>query len=90
MEYYPGEGPGTPKDHLTYFVGLTEIKLNAFLEKSLVARIPSVVTSTFGGHLIGEGAYVLVAVVYAVAAAISLLKMLGYNRWMKRRENREK
>lgn len=39
--------PGTPKDLLTYFVGLTEIRLGAFLVISLVARIPSVVTSTF-------------------------------------------
>lgn len=80
--------PGTPKDLLTYFVGLTEIKLSAFLAISLVARIPSVVTSTFGGHLIGEGEYISAVVVYAVTVAISLLGMLGYNRWMKRRENR--
>lgn len=79
--------PGTPKDLLTYFVGLTEIKLSAFLAISLVARIPSVVTSTFGGHLIGEGEYVLAVVVYAVTAAISILGMLGYNKWMKRRED---
>ena len=47
--------PGTPKDLITYFVGLTDIKLAAFLIISLVARIPSVVSSTFGGHLLGEG-----------------------------------
>lgn len=81
--------PGTPKDLLTYFVGLTEIRLGAFLAISLVARIPSVVTSTFGGHLLGEGEYVLAIVIYALTAVISLLGMLGYNAWMKRRENKE-
>ena len=44
--------PGTPKDLLTYFVGLTDIKLGTFLLLSMVARIPSVLTSTFGGHLL--------------------------------------
>ena len=81
--------PGTPKDLLTYFVGLTEIRLGAFLVISLAARIPSVVTSTFGGHLLGEGEYVLAIVIYALTAVISLLGMLGYNAWMKRRENKE-
>lgn len=80
--------PGTPKDLLTYFVGLTEIKLSVFLAISLAARIPSVVTSTFGGHLIGEGEYVLAVVVYAATVAISILGMLSYNKWMKRREDR--
>ena len=78
--------PGTPKDLLTYFVGLTEIKFRTFLAISLVARIPSVVTSTFGGHLLGEGEYILAIVVYAVTAVISLLGMLGYNTWMKRKK----
>ena len=81
--------PGTPKDLLTYFVGLTEIKLGAFLAISLVARVPSVVTSTFGGHLLGEGEYAMAVVVYAATAFISFLGMLGYNAWMKRRETKE-
>lgn len=81
--------PGTPKDLLTYFVGLTEIKLSAFLAISLTARIPSVVTSTFGGHLLGEGEYVMAVAVYAVTALVSLLGMWGYNAWMKKREARE-
>ena len=80
--------PGTPKDLLTYFAGLTEIKLSTFLVITLVARLPSVVTSTFGGHLLGEGEYVLAVIVYAATAVISLLGMLGYNAWMKRSEDK--
>lgn len=81
--------PGTPKDLLTYFVGLTEIKLSTFLTISLVARFPSIVSSTFGGHLVGEGKYVGAVIVYAVTGVVSLLGLLGYNAWMKRKENRE-
>lgn len=78
--------PGTPKDLLTYFVGLTEIKLGTFLALSLIARIPSVVTSTFGGHLLGEGKYVLAIVIYAITGVVSLLGMVCYNKWLKNKE----
>lgn len=81
--------PGTPKDLLTYFVGLTEIKLGKFLAISLVARIPSVVSSTFGGHLLGEGRYTGAIVLYAATAAVSALGMLGYNAWLKKKEARK-
>ena len=78
--------PGTPKDLLTYFVGLTEIRLGTFLALSLIARIPSVITSTFGGHLLGEGEYILAIVVYAVTGILSFLGMMGYNAWIKHKE----
>ena len=72
--------PGTPKDLLTYFVGLTDIKLSTFLALSLVARIPSVVSSTFGGHLLGEKNYLGAALLYAVVGVVSICGLLIYNR----------
>lgn len=80
--------PGTPKDLLTYFVGLTEIRLTTFLLISLIARIPSVISSTFGGHLLGEGEYLSAIILYGVTAVISLIGMVSYNAWMKKRENK--
>lgn len=77
--------PGTPKDLFTYFVGLTEIRLGTFLVISLIARIPSVVSSTFGGHLLGEGKYIGAVILYGVTAVISLLGMVGYHMWMKKK-----
>ena len=41
--------PGTPKDMLTYVVGLTPMKLSTFLLLTTVARIPSVVSSAVTG-----------------------------------------
>lgn len=72
--------PGTPKDLLTYFVGLTDIKLSAFLAISLVARIPSVLSSTFGGHLLGEAQYWGAAALYGITGAVSLTGLMIYNR----------
>jgi len=78
--------PGTPKDLLTYFVGLTDIRLRTFLVLSLIARIPSVVSSTFGGHLLGEGNYWGAAVLYGAVGIVSLTGMLIYNAVIHKRQ----
>ena len=78
--------PGTPKDLLTYFVGLTDIRLKTFLLLSMVARIPSVITSTFGGHLLGEERYIGAVILYGITGVLSLLGMLGYNQYLKKKQ----
>ena len=78
--------PGTPKDLLTYFVGLTDIKLSVFLAISLVARIPSVVSSTFGGHLLGEGNYWGAILLYGITGIISLAGLAIYKTVLRRRQ----
>ena len=77
--------PGTPKDLLTYFVGLTDIKLHVFLSISLAARLPSVVSSTFGGHLLGEGNYWGAILLYGITGIISLAGLAIYNTIIRRR-----
>lgn len=77
--------PGTPKDLLTYFVGLTDIKLSTFLAISLVARLPSVLSSTVGGHLLGEGQYGGAIWLYGITGAVSLVGILIYNAIIKQR-----
>ncbi|MBR5539907.1 MAG: TVP38/TMEM64 family protein [Clostridia bacterium] len=72
--------PGTPKDLLTYFVGLTRIKLHEFLIISLIARIPSLVSSTIGGNLIQQKSYGGAVCMFVITGAISLAGMLAYNR----------
>lgn len=79
--------PGTPKDLLTYFVGLTDIRLRTFLLLSMVARIPSVLTSTFGGHLLGEARYLGAVILYGVTGLLSLLGMVGYHRYLKKKQD---
>ncbi len=72
--------PGTPKDLLTYFVGLTRIKLHEFLIISLIARIPSLVSSTIGGNLIQQESYWGAVILFIITGAVSLAGMLAYNR----------
>lgn len=72
--------PGTPKDVLTYFIGLTPMKLHVFLGLSLAARIPSVISSTLGGDALGSQNYTMAIVVFAVTAVLSLIAILIYKR----------
>ena len=80
--------PGTPKDLFTYFVGLTDIKLSTFLAISMVARIPSVVSSTFGGHLLGEGQWWGAALLYGITGIVSLIGLAIYNQFLRRKEEK--
>lgn len=82
--------PGTPKDLITYFVGLTDIKLSAFLIISLIARLPSVLSSTFGGHLLGEGEYWGAILLYGITGTISIIGILIYNSIARRKKRPNK
>lgn len=77
--------PGTPKDLLTYFVGLTDIKLSKFIFIVSLARLPSVITSTVGGSALGIQKYELAAIVFGATVVISLLGLFVYNRICKHR-----
>ncbi len=79
--------PGTPKDLITYFVGLTDIKLGSFLIISLIARLPSVLSSTVGGHLLGEGNYTGAILLYGITGAVSLAGLLIYNSIVRKRQS---
>ena len=72
--------PGTPKDLLTYFVGLTDIKTKHFLLIATVARIPSLVTSTIGGSLLGVQKYTFAIIVFGITLIVSVIGWCIYNR----------
>lgn len=73
--------PGTPKDALTYLVGMTRMKLPVFLLISLFARIPSILTSTWGGDLIMSGDYLSAVIIFAVTGLLGAAGMLLYRRF---------
>ena len=82
--------PGTPKDILTYFVGLTKITLPEFLIISLIARSPSVVSSTIGGNLIQQQNYEYAALLFLITGTVSLAGITLYNRFINRRKKSKK
>lgn len=77
--------PGTPKDLLSYFIGLTDMKLGTWLCITAVARIPSIVTSTVTGDALGLKDYQFALIAFGVTLALSLLGILVYRRLSARR-----
>lgn len=68
--------PGIPKDILIYPMPLTKVKMTRFMIVSSIARIPSILSSTFIGASIIEGNYIssiIVFVVFFVLAIIGLI-----------------
>lgn len=70
--------PGTPKDLLTYIVPLTRIKLTEFLVITLIARLPSVMSSIIGGDFFGNGKYLEGIILFLITGAVSLGGMALY------------
>ncbi|MDD7651928.1 MAG: TVP38/TMEM64 family protein [Candidatus Faecousia sp.] len=81
--------PGTPKDLLSYFMGLTKIRLSEWIVLSTVARIPSIVTSTVGGNALGGQDYTLAIIVFAVTLVISLAGGAVYSAYTRRHSGKE-
>lgn len=82
--------PGTPKDLLSYFAGLTDIGVPAWLMICSLGRIPSIITSTVGGSAIGEKKYLFAVAVFVGTLLVSGLGVLLYNRIRKKHENDRK
>ena len=81
--------PGTPKDVLCYFVGLTPMPLRTWALISAVARLPSIITSTVGGDALGMGNYTFAVIVFTATLAVSGLGLLFYRAVCAARERRK-
>ena len=71
--------PGTPKDLITYFAGITKIKFGIFMIISTFCRIPSVVTSTFAGSTFGDKKYISTIIIFGVTAILGIGGYFLYN-----------
>ncbi len=73
--------PGTPKDALSYFAGLTDMDVKTWLIITTIAKIPSIVTSTVGGDAIGTKKYLFAVVVFGITILISVAGLWFYNHY---------
>lgn len=76
--------PGTPKDLLTYLVGLTPMKLHTFLILTTIARIPSVVSSAMTGNFAQNERWLAAVITYGVTLIISVICIIWYRRISKK------
>lgn len=73
--------PGTPKDFLTYFAGLTDMRPGHVLAITTLGRIPSIVTSTVAASAFGAGDYGIAVGAVAVAVVLAATGGLLYKRF---------
>lgn len=76
--------PGTPKDVLTYAAGLTSIRMARFISIAMFARIPSILSSTWGGSSFAEGNIWKTISIFAVVGLASLLGLFIQKKVMRR------
>lgn len=81
--------PGTPKDLLCYFAGITNIPMSVLILVCSLGRLPSIITSILGGDAIGNGDYTFAIIIFAATIVISGLGLLGYNFYSKKKNKSE-
>ena len=78
--------PGTPKDLVCYYAGLTDMKLYEWIYISLFARIPSIVTSTVSGNFLGVKCYLKAIILMVITSVICIGGMILYYKITKYKE----
>ena len=80
--------PGTPKDLLCYYAGLTNMSFPLLAAICFFGRFPSIVTSTVGGSALGDKNYLFAVAVFAVTAIVSIAGILIYNKINERKNDK--
>ncbi len=79
--------PGTPKDLITYFAGLTKVEFWPFMLICVFARIPSILTSTLAGGALGTQDYKQSVFIFAISALLAGGGYLFYYLYVKYHNN---
>lgn len=72
--------PGTPKDILTYAASIINLDMKKFLLVTGLARIPSILVSTWCGEQLISKNYFLAAAAFIITTVLSAVCGLIYNR----------
>lgn len=65
--------PGTPKDLLTYFMPFTKIEAKKFFAIVSIARAPSIISSTYAGSSISEGAWINMSITFIIIMVTGII-----------------
>lgn len=81
--------PGTPKDPLIFFFGLTKINITNFIIISTLARLPCMVTSTMSGKFLADKNYLGVIILFAVMGVLAILGIYAYKKILEKLRKRK-
>jgi len=76
--------PGTPKDLLCYYAGLTDIRWKHWLLLCSLGRLPSIVTSTMGGDFLGASEFWHALLLFGATLLLSLAGIAIYRAIVRR------
>ena len=79
--------PGTPKDIITYIASVTSMSMPKFLLVTSIARIPSIITSTWCGQEVFEKNFKIAIIIFAVTAFLSVVCSAVYKAYSDRKNN---
>ena len=68
--------PGLPKDFLAFIAPLTNVKFSRFLIINAIARIPSILTSTYFGGSIFGGNFKIALLIYILEGVLALIGVI--------------
>ncbi len=80
--------PGTPKDFITYFAGLTPMRFSLVLLMSGFGRIPSILIYTISGNVLGLQNFELAIPLFASSVILSVTGILIYKKFSKKMSQR--
>lgn len=75
--------PGTPKDLLTYVAGLLPINPIRFILISIIARMPTIIASTYGGSKLTNGDWHITLIANGIVLVIAIIVIFVYNKFDK-------
>lgn len=78
--------PGTPKDLLCFFCGLTDMPFWLFFILSTFMRIPAAWLSSIGGSAMGTKSYTIAIIIALVIASLTIIGIVGYKAIVKKHE----
>lgn len=81
--------PGTPKDLLCFYCGLTDMPFLLFFLISTFARIPAAWLSSIGGSAMNSKSYTIAIIIAAVIVLMTVMGIIGY-RLVVRRHGEER
>ena len=70
--------PGTPKDLLTYIIGLTEMSIPLYVLLTTFCRFPSIIMSTLSGDAMGEKKWMTALWFFIITGVLSGIGYLIY------------
>lgn len=70
--------PGTPKDLLSYLVGLTDMKLSHWIFICGIGRIPAIYLSALSGSALGNARYHIAVIMFAAIVVLYIIGIVLY------------